>query len=399
MAEMAARDPDHAERYRAAWLRLVAPDLDRGPFELLGPRLLPVRWPQAIEAIRFSPVDPVVARARTILLTRGHDLLLSFPSASGVALSLRYRDGEIVADEPCLTFFVAEKLPGDLLGNRAIPGEIAGIPTDVVESGKPDLHVPPGHAQGTRLRPLQPGGSICHMQLSSGTLGCFVEDAAGTTYVLSCAHVLCDHTWHTGDSIVQPGPRYGGATPADTIAHLDRWLPLLSGPSQADAAIAAIAPGTKLTAAIRYIGVRPSGTRTLTGVGMLVQKSGDATGLTHGITTGIHATIGPYGVNGVNGIYFTDTIVTSAMSLPGDSGSLLMDYQGQAIGLLFGGLRFPGSASPGGYVTSWFHPIEPVLHWVGGASGTVRGGGTGHAVPPARRVVPEELSGDEEGGL
>ena len=84
------------------------------------------------------------------------------------------------------------------------------------------------------------------------------------------------------------------------------------------------------------------------------------TGLTHGVVTGIKGTIGPFQVNGVANVYFTDAIITTGMSEPGDSGSLLMDHQDQAIGLLFGGLQF-GST----YVVSWFSPIDTVLNNLG----------------------------------
>ena len=117
-------------------------------------------------------------------------------------------------------------------------------------------------------------------------------------------------------------------------------MPIAPGTCIADAAIAEVADPTTVSPAIRYIGVKPTGTRTLSGVGFLVQKSGDETGLTHGVVVGLGGIIGPVTVNAVSGVHFGNSIVTSGMSQGGDSGSLLMDYQGRAIGLLFGGLQF-----------------------------------------------------------
>jgi hypothetical protein len=167
-----------------------------------------------------------------------------------------------------------------------------------------------------------------------------------------------------GDAIVHPGTAYGGTVPADQIAQFTRSTPLAPNPCLADAAIAEVPDATKVTAILRYLGVQPAATRTLSGVGTLVQKSGDETGLTHGVVVGLAGTIGPYSANGVGGIYFNNAIVTSGMSNGGDSGSLLLDYQARAIGLLFGGLTF---ATPSGPTTvaSWFSPIDTVLNQLG----------------------------------
>jgi hypothetical protein len=171
--------------------------------------------------------------------------------------------------------------------------------------------------------------------------------------------VLSDGAAAAGDDIVQAGTGHGGAVPGDVIASFTRALPLASGTCLADAAIAEVRP-SQVTPAVRYLGSTPNGTRALTGVGVGVMKSGDQTGLTYGVVSGIQATVGPYSANGVSGIYFTDAIVTTGMSQPGDSGAVVMDFQRRAVGLLFGGLQttLPGGATVG---TSWCCPIDTVL--------------------------------------
>jgi hypothetical protein len=54
----------------------------------------------------------------------------------------------------------------------------------------------------------------------------------------------------------------------------------------------------------------------------------DQTGLTHGMVVALNATLGPYTVNCVGGIYFNNVIVTNAMSQSGDSGSILLSNAG-----------------------------------------------------------------------
>jgi hypothetical protein len=294
-------------------------------------------------------------QAGAVIERYGVDLIRYFPQATGVAASLRYVNGEI-RNEACITFFVSERLSRRFFG--PVPPQIDGVPTDVVEAGTPLLHKATGHVPGLRLRPAEPGMSLSHLRVSSGTFGCLVEDG-NRQYILSCAHVLSDTTASAGDPVLQQAPFYGGSSPLDDIARFTRAIPLVSGNCIADAAIAEVIDRSDVTEFIRGIG-KPVGTRALSGVGLLVQKSGNMTGLTHGVVTGINGTIGPFQVNGVANVYFTDAILTTGMSEPGDSGSVLMDHQHRAIGLLFGGLQF-GSA----YVVSWFSPIDTVLSNLG----------------------------------
>jgi hypothetical protein len=305
----------------------------------------------------------IAEQASAILSRHGVELVGSFPNVRAVALSLRYRRGRIYPDEPCITFFVSRKLSPDFFEDRhLIPPAIEGVPTDVVEAGEPELHMAPaGHTPGVRLRPMEPGASVSHFRVTSGTFGCLVEDGAQELYVLSCAHVLSDAAGMPGDPVLHPGTTFGGVQ----TATFTKSIPLSPGTCIADAAIAKVAEPAMVTPVIRYIGVKPAATRALSAVGVLVQKSGDETGLTHGVVVGIKGTIGPYSANGVNNIYFTDTIITSGMSAPGDSGSLLIDYRSQAIGLLFGGLKFATATGSVSYVVSWFSPIDVVLQNLG----------------------------------
>jgi len=349
-----AGDLYFAEHYRDAWLRLAIPELRTdASLRGLGPRPLARFHPAEAKGIDLSD-HPTARGVSAILAEGGHRLIESFRGVTGVALSLRYEKGEIRRDEPCLTFYVERE-------EVTVPTTINGLPTDVVVAGVPALHQVVTHQSAARVRPPQPGCSISHPGLQSfGTFGCVVKDRNGPRqYVLSCAHVLSDGSAVPGDPIIQPGTGHHGTVPADVIASFTTALPL--GPTAvADAAIAEIDPSIGANLVVRYL-VKPAATLPLTGVGLIVQKSGERTGLTAGMVVGIKGTIGPYNANGVSNIFFNDAIVMSGMSEGGDSGSILMDYQQNAIGVIFGGLEYFNSCGQWSCVTSWCTPIETVL--------------------------------------
>lgn len=70
-------------------------------------------------------------------------------------------------------------------------------------------------------------------------------------------------------------------------------------------------------------------------VGDTVQKSGRTTGYTVGEVLGIDATVNVSYENGV--ALFVDQIICGPMSAGGDSGSVVYDMKGNAVGLLFAG--------------------------------------------------------------
>lgn len=349
-----ASDPDAAEKYRTAWARFAWPGFPPANFHTVGPGPLGVLDGGGVDV----EADPSTARARSALKESGPNILRDFPGAAGVGLSLRYRPGQLIDPVPTVTIF-SRADPAVL----KVPDIYLDLPTCVVQGGLPTLHSN-GHLPGLRLRPAPPGGSVGHVRITSGTFGCLVRDEDDNQYILSCAHVLSDGLAVPGDDIVQAGSGHGGRAPGDCIATFERAVPLQSGTSVADAAIARVGNSTHVDSIVRYVNSKPQGTRSLSKVGVLVQKSGDQTGLTHGIVVAANATIGPYSVNGVSGIYFTDAIVTTGMAQPGDSGSLLMDYQCNAVGLLFGGLLSP-TTTPPAYVADWYNPIDTVLQALG----------------------------------
>ena len=352
-------DPDAAKKYRQAWLQLAqstgAAELQ---FEVAGPT---DRYEEVLTLEEGVPVlrDSLGLEIADVINEHGADLMERFPGTHGVALSLRYHDGEILRDQPCLTFFVDDESRA-----RDIPPEVKGVPTDVIEAGVAALHA--SHTPGLRLRPAEPGCSVSHFRVTSGTLGCLVKDKNDVLYILSCAHVVSDAQGLPKDPIVQQGMKFGGTPKRDCVATFTKSIALQAGDCIADAAIAEVTDPACVTNVIRYIGATPTKTRKLTSVGVSVQKSGDETGDTPGTVIGLNGRVGQFNINGISNISLVDTIITSGMSEPGDSGALLLDNQYNAIGLLFGGQeRINSKTGAKEYIASWFTPIETILQALG----------------------------------
>lgn len=296
--------------------------------------------------------------------------ILSKPNVVGVGTGYRSRAGRAVG-ELCVVALVRQKIPrAGLPRQDLVPAEVGGIPTDVVQVG----HIKALAARTDRWRPALGGVSIGHHLVTAGTLGSVVRDASsGERLILSNNHVLANNNQaQIGDAILQPGRVDGGQTGTDTIATLLRYEPIRFNESQAtcelalafaqlgnrvarmmgskhrvkafysdpdasnlvDAACARPVDETEVLDEILELGA-------VNGIlppdlGMNVRKSGRTTGLTTGRIVVMNVTVDvDYGDGSAR---FEDQIVTSPMSQPGDSGSLLVAGDAlKAVGLLFAG--------------------------------------------------------------
>lgn len=318
------------------------------------------------------------------------DALLSQENVQGVGIGHKFTKG-IDTEEPCVSVFVSQKLDKSLLGpGQSIQPKIGDYKTDVVETGvifageavtkprsraktpaareKSPSGAPPPFDPATslapdyfdmeagfleeeidietlrtRVRPAKGGYSVGHYRVTAGTFGTAVFDRAPYPsipqkyFILSNNHVLANSNMaRVGDPILQPGRVDGGRFPADMIARLTRFVPIRFG-GPLNYVDAAIAEGNfhDLDREVYWIGhVKPA--RFLNRVGEIVQKTGRTTNYTTGRVTSINATVNVnYGGGRV--ARMARQIVTTAMSAGGDSGSLLCDMNGHAVGLLFAG--------------------------------------------------------------
>jgi hypothetical protein len=287
------------------------------------------------------------------------------PNVVGMAVGVKWRNGEPTG-EPALIVLVTHKVDEEQLAATArVPAKLADMQTDVLAVGYPvagEDQPSPVEPQtlAKRLRPAKGGYSVGHINITAGTLSTCVYDIlpSGTTsppahgvgippkyYILSNNHVLANvNAGLAGDPILQPGPFDGGTNPADRIATLSRFIPIMLEPPVPRAqhhniVDAAVAEGQfyDLDREIYWSGpVRGWRLKANVSVGTLVKKTGRTTNLTTGRITAINATIDVnYGSGRVGRLM--DQIVTTNMSAGGDSGSLVTTFDNVAVGLLFAG--------------------------------------------------------------
>lgn len=217
-----------------------------------------------------------------------------------------------------------------------------------------------------RHRPLRPGLSVSHLDVTAGTIGGFVVDADGAVLVLSNNHVLADSDrGRSGDLIVQPGVADGGAVPADRIGVLAGVAALDEvAPNLVDAATARLDDGVEVSA--EYPGGPLTGWVAVTD-DIAVEKAGRTTGHTHGRVSAIE--LDGISVQYPSGVLdFDDQLEVTGdgsarFSDGGDSGSVVYRPDTlEAVGLLFAGSDTGG---PNGQGLTYCNPIGTVLERLG----------------------------------
>ncbi|WP_229680218.1 S1 family peptidase [Saccharopolyspora thermophila] len=282
------------------------------------------------------------------------DQLLDLPGVTAVDIGEKHRAGRRTGQQVIVVSVVRKKPLGQLGPGTRIPGDVFGIPTDVVEE-EPVLQ----HIHCGRNEPLAPrqrreeraaavrGGSgiapyrTVHLAPPAvdqagqyrrvGTLGALVTGAAPTASMmgLTTFDVAClDDAWAVGDRMVDPE---GGRV------HGDLARAALSG--RVDAAAVAIAPGLETSSTIDGIGpVTGHGTAY---PGERIRKNGFGTGVTHGVVTSVDATVRiDHGeALGVRVLREQIRIVATDLRFcgPGDAGAAVLDPGGRVLGLVVAG--------------------------------------------------------------
>ncbi|MFX1273589.1 MAG: hypothetical protein ACFFBP_11470 [Promethearchaeota archaeon] len=299
--------------------------------------------------------------------------LFKKPNVVGVMTGYKIQDNEKL-DELSIICLVEEKIRREELKKKyIIPSIIEGFRTDVIQVGTIRAYQLDKTA---RHRPCPMGTSGGHYLISAGTNGELLRDKKeGKLCIGTNNHVGANsNNALIGDPYLQPGSHDGGVYPNDMIGTLLRFIPIkfLGDTSRCIAArfwggiynvfARLFGRKTRLRAIIEYpeynlvdaalievnnedvisriegIGI-PKGVKQAE-LDMLVQKSGRTScHVTGGLITGIDATIGPISYGNWRFAYFTNQIVISkeGFSAPGDSGSLVLDIEGNAIGKLFAG--------------------------------------------------------------
>lgn len=294
------------------------------------------------------------------------------PNVIGVGIGYKKRSRQDT-DEPAVIFFVEKKVPAEALRvDECIPRRIGKACTDVIEIGEVRFL-----GRTERMRPAAPGSSIGHAKVTAGTFGAVVRDRkTGDLFILSNNHVLANATdgidgrAQQGDPVFQPGV-YDGGSEKDVIGHLERFIPIHRFSRDTDCNLAAISirAVNAVIHAFRpnyYVRLekrgatnlvdcalaRPVDPREITpeiieigkvnGIvqaepGMAVKKSGRTSGITEGKITAIHVTLNVTMGHSSDVVRFQEQVMAELKSLAGDSGSLVLDRENRAVGLLFAG--------------------------------------------------------------
>ncbi len=262
--------------------------------------------------------------------------------------------------ERALQVYVNRKMHERLLRPEdRIPDEVEGVPTDIVETGIFEIgrKFPPIYQR--RVRPAPAGVSIGHKDVSAGTFGALVREGRHE-YILSNNHVLAnENEAKVGDPILQPGPYDGGRPDRDTIAQLAGFVKLeAEATNLVDAAIATPIVRDDVAPEILHVG-RVKGDAEPE-IDLSVRKSGRTTRYTEGTVTATDVTLRVGYSEGA--LVFTDQFLVGArggFSGPGDSGSLIVDAENRAVGLLFAGSPFTTVANRWSHVAKALK-VKPV---------------------------------------
>ena len=298
---------------------------------------------------------PLFEQIRLGLEQRARDLERR-PNVVGTAIGRKVKEGKR-HPQPCLTVFVSEKPPkSDLERWHRIPHRIqvklgdrrkVWVPVDVVRSGPFRLQT--GVAAAAVPAPaVYPGASISHtgyVHSNSGTFGCVVRSlsgsSAGQECLLTCFHVVqppgnsfADFDVDRGSSaqeiVVHPSREDAETGPVSDLAVLqrgrrDRFI---------DAAIATFRDPQAVEPEIGGVAF-PIGTRDLADFEIdqtMVHFFGRSTEHQDawGVVRNLEASVD------TDGFRMSGLIMTDRISLPGDSGALVLDAEWRALGLLVG---------------------------------------------------------------
>lgn len=255
-------------------------------------------------------------------------------SIQGVSVGTKITEG-VDSGSPCITVYVDKKRPLHKL-SHPVPTTLTldeTVEFDVVEIGKMELQ----DYRGPR-RPLHPGACLANMNRNGGTLGAFVRhrDFPNRVFLISNHHVLAPLGSNRRD-IIQPSKDYGGDE-EDIVARYLRSFPMNASRSSfsnlADAAIAEIKLPTEIQLNYPELGqIKGVSGRVVTG--QKVHMVGSHSGLSKGkiINTNYRMAQRYRSPNGPRRVGFRKQVLCTRYSQPGDSGALIINNRGFAIGM------------------------------------------------------------------
>lgn len=247
----------------------------------------------------------------------------------------RYKNGKEV-DEEVIRVYVSNKEPVSTLSSKdKIPEKINGIKTDVVELG--EIEAQKNHRD--KYRPALGGVSIGHKDITAGTLGIVLwSSRLEKPVILTNNHVgACSNKGNIGDPVFQPGPADHKRIEETEIGKLADFVEIAENKKNKQDSSA-----IKIN---NLDDVKPNhidGYGVVTGFDLKPENnmkvrisSRTKPEMSEGQVTDTSATISVKFNNFT--AKFSDQILTTPMSQPGDSGSIAITPKNKIVGLLFAG--------------------------------------------------------------
>jgi hypothetical protein len=306
-------------------------------------------------------------------------LLMAKPNVIGLGIGRLTRKG-VSYDETVIKVYVSKKVPKELLSKEDL------IPSSVIMNGKKvtvdveESEIPQAQVFNLRSRPLVGGSSIGPTNVVCGgnwfgTLGCCITLDDGRTYILSNNHVLVlANQLPFGTNIVQPSIPDGGIAPSgtslnDQVGSVSLVVPIdfgrttitilgiritIPNPNYVDCALAQVRNGFNWgNREIHWIGYPAMNiVDPISIFGLIFPRRVCKMGRTSEFTIGNIVDVSWDGYidysamfcnpSGTNLAWFQDQLKvdggTRPFSLPGDSGSLVLETEElRPVGLLFAG--------------------------------------------------------------
>ncbi len=297
------------------------------------------------------------------------EFLLNKENVTGVSRGFRVdEDGNVVSDEEVWVVTVKEKKDEfELASSDVVPKSIDGVDTIVRDFG--DIKAQSeSEVYKEKTRPLKGGVSFGLQNGPSGTLGVSLE-SENKFYLLSNNHVIADtNDAQIGSDLIQPAS--ADSERRNYCGELERYVKIdfkenrLSKPglfsklcqffkslfgggssnskikeselkyNQVDCALGELRScSTKINEVLKVGKIKGIRKPEL---GMPVRKVGRTSGVTEGQIVQMDATI-EVGFSFGRKAMFEDQIITTPLSSPGDSGSVVLDEDNYLVGLLFSG--------------------------------------------------------------
>lgn len=305
------------------------------------------------------------------LIQKYRESLLQKENVEGVSRGLKVdEDGNIISDEEVILVTVKEKKPESELNSQDIvPKSLEGVETIVRDFGSIKAHNSEDQFKDSH-RPLRGGASFGYEEETTGTLGMTFIDEKNRIFLLSNNHVIGDtNSGRIGGRLNQPAfsdcgedqcycgtlERYVELNFKDNpisstnglFSKITSFFNRLFGGGKKSGVIEVNGNVNKVDCALGEL----AGCSTVLNnvielgeiqgirepeLGMNIKKVGRTSGVTEGRIIQMDATLHVNFSFGRKAI-FEDQIITTPISEPGDSGSVVLDEDNYLIGLLFSG--------------------------------------------------------------